>query len=482
MGLRSDFLILADDMFLKRFFHNSVSLLQKNYFFAISFLATLAYFLLGVVSFRFGAFFVFLAMIIYLCHHRFCFGIFLKDISVIWFGILSYIGVLFMALLSVYFSADKFGTLDKIEIFLILPFFLMLFFYVLVKNLEQKAFYLFSFFFSVAILSQPFATIYHYFTINSDRVVGFGDVSIIPYSLFLLLSFALCVSMIIYLKGRFKIFSCLLLCVSLFAMYANGTRALILCVVVMVFAMMVLFRNEINKKISVAISLSMFLVLLGGYFSSTYFGERFNFKKIFSHIGTVWSYAPAQMGRFDKNCFKEDSDYNCSKLSGDKLDERFSFESNSLNRLSLWKSAYVAIMKNPLIPNGFYSRFFNKNLSNIIKPDSMDYFYPRDKYTNAGYYTHMHNMILSFLFELGIVGFLLIIAIFFAIFRSFILFLHRTNNLYEKLLVSSGILFLVGFWISMFFDSIISFSNTNYTFFALLGIFLGISHRRDSCQ
>lgn len=474
---KSSFFILADEMQ-----RSKIMAFDDVKFYVIAFLMVSAYFLFQLVSFRYAVIFCALGAVICFYHYQFSLRSFIEEFYPIRFLILSYIGVIVMALVSIHFAFDAKATFKAVGIFLIAPFFLVLMFYFVMKNLPQKALVFLFFYLGIIIFSQPLATIYHYFNENLDRAVGFGDISVIPYGLFLLLSFSLSFSMIVYLKGNFRFFACLLFCMSLFAMYANGTRALILSVFVMLLVSLVLFRHRLKKSILQMTFVGILFVGMGGYFGSSYLGERLDFPKMADHIGIVWSYAPAQMGRFDKNCFKQGVDYSCSKFSGNKLDERFSFESNSLSRLSLWKSAYIAIMKNPFIPNGFYSRFFNKNLTNVIKIDSMDYFYPRKKDSDIGYYSHMHNMVLSFIFELGIIGFLLIAAIFFGILRNFVLFLNRTNNLYERLFISSIILFLMGFWVSMFFDSMISFSKTNYSFFVILGIFLGISNSKEGLK
>lgn len=448
-------------------------------FYAVAFLMVSAYLLFQLVSFRYAVIFCFIGGVICFCHYRFSLRSFIEEFYPIKFFVLSYLGVIVMALISTHFAFDAKATFKAIGIFLLGPFFLVLMFYFVMKNLPYKALAFLFFYLGIVIFSQPLVAIYHYFNSNTDRAVGFGDMPVIPYGLFLLLPFALSFSMMVYLSGKFRFFACFLLCMSVFAMYANGTRALILCVFVMLLTSLVLFRHRFKNSILWLVFIVIVFVGVGGYFGSSYLGERLNFRKMADYIGIVWSYAPAQMGRFDKKCFKQGVDYVCSEFSGNRLDERFSFESNSLIRLSLWKSAYIAIMKNPLIPNGFYSRFFNKNLANVIKLDSINYFYPRNKDADMGYYSHMHNMILSFIFELGIIGFLLIAGIFFGILRNFILFLNSPHSLYERIFISCAILFLMGFCVSMFFDSMLSFSKINYAFFVLLGIFLGISHRKE---
>lgn len=477
MALKSGFFILAGEMQKSK-----IKVFDGVKSYVAAFLMVSAYFLFQIVSFRYAVIFCSVGAVICFYHYRFSLRGFIEEFYPIKFLILSYIGVIIMALISIHFAFDSKATFKAICIFLLGPFFLTLMFYFVIKNLPQKALAFFFFYLGIIIFLQPLVTIYHYFNASLDRAVGFGDFPIIPYGLFLILAFSLSFSMVVYLKGKFRIFACLLFCMSLFAMYANGTRALIFSIVAMLLTSLVLFRNKIGKKITLLISVAILFVLVGAYCLSSHFSERFDFEKIFNHIKIVWSYAPAQMGRFDKKCFKQGAGYSCSKFSGNKLDERFSFESNSLNRLSLWKSAYIAIMKNPLIPNGFYSRFFNENLTNVIKIDSINYFYPRKKDSNIGYYTHIHNMILSFIFELGIIGFLLVVVIFFAILRSFVLFLNRTNNVYERLFMFCMILFLSGFWVSMFFDSMISFSKINYSFFVILGIFLGIPYRKEGLK
>ncbi|PAF47622.1 hypothetical protein BKH41_06915 [Helicobacter sp. 12S02232-10] len=439
------------------------------------------FFMIGAnIPDRFGAIFLLVGGLLYAYYiykSDFNFRTILREFYPIWFWILSYLGVVFMALVSVHFAFDTQATLKAIGLFLILPLILSLFFYFVIKNLSQKALRFFLILLGGMIFFHPLATIYDYFINHSDRATGFGEALIIPYGMFLILSFALGMTMVVYLSGKWRFFSYVAFGISLLAIYANGTRALILSVATMIFVALFFLHIKYKKIIIPIVFVFLTGIGIGVIFLSSHFSDRFNFKKMLEHISVVWHYAPSEMGRFDKRCFINYL-YKCSEYSGDKLDQRFSFESNALGRLSLWKSALLAIAENPFRPNGFYSRFFDKNILNVFKSSSNNHPYALNHSGKISFYDHIHNMPLSFIFELGIVGFLFIIINFCCMIRHFTSYLRQTNDFYETFFISFFIIFLSGFIISMFFDSMLSFFNFNSSFFILCGIFLGISCRK----
>lgn len=450
-------------------------------FYILAFLMASACFLFQLVSFRYAVVFCSLGAAICFYHYRFSLRSFIEEFYPIRFLILSHIGVIVMALTSIYFAFDGKATFKAIGIFLVAPFFLVLIFYFVIKNLPQKALKFLFFCLGIIIFSQPLATIYHYFNEKLDRAVGFGAIPVIPYGLFLLLSFSLSLSMIVYLKGKFRFFACLLFCVSVFAMYANGTRALILAVFAMLLISLVLFRHRLKKSILWFAFIGIVFVGVGGYFGSSYLGERFDFRKMVDHIGTVWSYAPAQMGRFDKNCFKQGAYYSCSKFSGNKLDERFSFEMSALDRLSLLKATLIYISKNPFRPNGFGAQFFYKNFSQNVSVESEDHMYHISSNQNLDLapHTHMHNMIVSLIFELGVIGFGLIVIEIFLLVRVCLSAIKAMSSMCLNIPIFGFLVFLTGLIVFVCFDVVLAYSNVDYSFFILCGIVLGLACRKS---
>ncbi|PAF42809.1 O-antigen ligase family protein [Helicobacter sp. 11S02596-1] len=414
----------------------------------------------------------------YLYQNGFKIGRIFRELHPIRFWIFSFLGVVAMALISLHFAFDSIATLKAIGQFLILPLILALFFYLVAKTCPPKALRWFLVLLGVAIFSHPIATIVDFLLTHNPRATGFGERAIIPYAIFLLLALALSVAMVIYLKGKWRFASCLLVGVSLFGLFANGTRSSILAVGVMAIVAMFFLPVRHKKPI---ITLGFVLMVgagVGLVVKSADFSERFNFKKIIEHIGIVWSYAPAEMGRFDRNCFI-DYVYSCSPFSGEKLDERFSFEMSALNRLSLWKSAWLAIKENPFRPNGFFNASFDVNLKNIFPIDSLQHPYMQNRSRTLLYYTSAHNMVLSFIFELGIEGFIFILMNFISM---LLIIRHKIfevqTEVVPKVFLVGFFIFLIGVVWNIFFDATFAWSNINYFFFILCGVALGVSCRR----
>ncbi|PAF54457.1 hypothetical protein BKH42_00660 [Helicobacter sp. 13S00482-2] len=454
----------------------------KSY--TIAFLMVFAYFLFEIVDFRYAVMFCFLGVVICFYHYEFSLRGFIKEFYPIKLWILSHIGVIVVALASMYFAFDAKATFRAVSIFLIAPLFLALMFYFVMKNLTQKALEFLFFCFSFVVFLQPLSTIFHYATNSStptiERFVGFGDMPIIPYGLFLILAFALSLVMIVYFRARWRFLGVLLLLVSLFAMYANGTRAFIFSVVAMLLVSLILFRHILKKSLLCLVFGGIVLVSVGGYFGSPHLGERLDFRKMIEHIGIVWSYAPAEMGRFDVFCFNNLTSYKCSKFSGDKLDSRFNFEINALDRISLLKATLIYISKNPFRPNGFGAQFFYKNFSRNVDIESKQHMYHVSSIENLDLapHTHMHNMIVSLIFELGVIGFSLIVIQIFVLIRICLSATKITGSMCLDIPIFGFLVFLTGLIVFMFFDVILAYSKLDYSFFILSGLVLGLACRK----
>lgn len=379
-----------------------------------------------------------------------------EDFYPIRWWIFANLGIILMACVSLFFCFNVFQTSIAILNFLIIPLTTALIFFLTFKHTAYQDQKLgIALIFSIFILHSLF-TIIHFILSGNPRSVGIGNHSIIPYTLFLLIPFALSLSLLIY--ARFKVLAVILMGISLFALHANGTRASILSVGAMIFGS-ILYPQYKYKKIIIVLTSLMFVLGIGFLIEwSGYQNTRFNFKQMIKRAGVVWSYAPAEMGRFDTLCFGNNI-YQCRKESGEMLDTRFSFESNALQRISLNKSALFIIQNNPLLPHGYYSRYWSFNLPSTLLPTQ----YP---YLTDSEHSHIHNGILSSFFELGIIGGCLYLL-------NFLLPMIwgiKRKNFYGLLLF----LTVLGIFIMSFFDSMLSFGATNITFYVFITIILAI--------
>ncbi len=419
-------------------------------------------FLLSAIgSARYGLSLIVCGGLVFLSQHPLRLNQMLQEFYPIRWWIFTSFGVLVMACVSLIFCFDVGQTSKAIVKFLLLPMLLTCLFYFVFKHLKQGEAE-FAFIGAAGIFFlHSIATIGVHLWTGDSRSVGIGDQSIIPYAIFLLFSLSIALAMLIYTP--YKFLSLCLIAISLFALYANGTRASILSVAAMILCA-VFYPKYPYKKLSIALTLCAFV---GGGAVLLEWSEkqnaRFNFKAMIEKVGIVWSYAPAEMGRFDEVCFDRNSFYRCSIYSGDRLDSRFSFESSALYRLSLSKSAIEAIKKQKFIPHGYFARFYDFNLPNNFSPKALPYL---QNYGDLRFYSHIHNGFLSAFYELGIIG-----GVFYLFTFVTLLIMGIKRKNFQNFILSLSIL---GVIVQLFLDVSLSYFAIVATYSFLIGILLGM--------
>ena len=375
------------------------------------------------------------------------------------------IGLILVAFLSLFFCFDVVQTMKVIVKTLVISMFLICLFYVLFQKSSRDEIKNIFMVVATIFFFHCVMTICVYLWSGDSRSIGIENYPIIGYAIFLLSALSIALAMLIYTP--YKFLSLCLIAISLFALYANGTRASILSVAAMILCA-VFYPKYPYKKLSIALTLCAFV---GGGAVLLEWSEkqnaRFNFKAMIEKVGIVWSYAPAEMGRFDEVCFDRNSFYRCSIYSGDRLDSRFSFESSALNRLALSKSALTIIMKNPWKPHGYYQQFFNRNIPKDLNPK--DYFYAFDE-NGRFFYNAVHNSFLSAFFEMGLIGGVLYLLEYIAL----ILYGVRQRNFYGFILT----LIVGASMIQDAFDVPLSYLGILYVFSSFVGILLGASQNK----
>lgn len=381
----------------------------------------------------------------------------IKDCYPIRWWIFANLGIIFMSFISLFFCFDILKTSIAILNFLLIPLIVFLVFFLVFKYIPQQDQNMGLKLISAIFILHSLFTIGECFIYGNPRSVGIGNHPIIPYTLFLLIPFALSLSLLVY--SRFKILAIILMATSLIALYANGTRASILSVGAMLFGL-IFYPQYKYKRIIATLAPLLLGVCIGLLIEwSAHQNARLNFKRMIENIGIVWNYAPAEMGRFDSKCFIDPS-YRCRAESGTLPDPRFSFESNALQRLSLNKSAICIIQNNPLLPHGYYSRYWNSNLPLTLSSKQHSYLINSE-------HNHIHNEILSSFFELGIIGGCLYLSTFFLL----LVWSIKQKGFYRFLLFS----ITLGTFVMSFFDSMLSLGSIKILFYSLIGILFGIN-------
>lgn len=384
----------------------------------------------------------------------------LKDLYPIRWWIFVNLGIIAMAFVSLFFCFDIIQTIKTIVFFLITPLSIALIFFIVFKHSNNKVQNIgLIFIFSIFILHSIFTAL-NFVLYNNPRSVGIGNHPIIPYTLFLLIPLSLSLSLFIY--SRFKLIALIVCIISLFALYANGTRASLLSIACMSIGM--ILYPEYNNKKNVTLLFVIFIVFFGWIFLewSARQDTRINFKHMIEKFSVVWSYSSSEMGRFDQKCFAKTTIYQCRPESGNMLDTHFIFESNALQRLSLNKMGYNAIKDNPFRPNGFFPLFFDLNLPENIAEKDFFYFQNHD---GLRFYQHIQNGFLSAFFELGIIGGILYVASF----GILIILSLKCRNLYGFLLFN----WIVGVIPQNLLDVPFAYGGITLVSYAIIGILLG---------
>lgn len=194
---------------------------------------------------------------------------------------------------------------------------------------------------------------------------------------------------------------------------------------------------------AIALSVVTFLYLLGDSIS-----HRFDVKGKSERIVKILNLPPAQMGMYAQNT--------------ELLSE--------VSRLSMWKSIYEAMKLDPVTPRGYgrglYSKTIKEEFSNephLIPPDGVLFQFP-------------HNSFLGILYQLGIVGFIILLMLFFMVSKTILIGYRNSFMRVDKLFLAAIFLAIIGFWGNMLFSSFFVDSEARMLYF-LIGLALGIATR-----
>lgn len=408
----------------------------------------------------------------------------LSELKAIWIPLAAFSVVVIMAYISLFWAADTKGTLKAIRQYLLEPGLIMLGVYLIIKRLDSRGLWFLCIALFLALSYHPFATIYDFFSSEKFAKYGFGILGwhyramlngyYVPptvYVFYLVFSLGFALALCVFTRGFWKFASFLLPLINLGAIVANGGRFALLAAFAVLFSPFVLCAYR-YKKIILSGLFAIFVVLLFGLYQvSEKWGERYNFHDMTNHFAEVWETPPAEMGKFWDKC-NVWSQF-CSPHSLNKSAD-FAWELSSLLRISMLKTTILAIAENPLRPNGYHFQQFYKNLERIFPKDSESYIF------TYIHYAHNHIYILSFWFELGLIGFLGVVF--------FVLYLYKKyKDLYiplsytkqndlnlPSLPLASGIIFgFSGLIVANFFDCI-PVRDGNLVLFILFGIVLAL--------
>lgn len=373
-----------------------------------------------------------------------------------------------MAHASLFFCFDISKTLISIFSFWLIPLSIMLVSFLVFLKLRFDPTKVTMLILGIFLLAHIVATIFQWIVFNQPRSAGLamGQTPIIPYSIFL--SLGLCYSICLFYFTIYKKTAFTSFILSIIALYANGSRCLILVIISLLLFSIIFFKCTEKRPIVILSIFTIFLVLVSILNLNHQRSNRFDFYSIFTNIPKILQSSPSSIGQYDRDCFLVDQKYLCDPQSliqqnKPKLDPSF------LNRISLYKSAFLIVMDNPLRPNGYNQHYFKYNIPSDTDPSNLPY--PRDK-DGLSYYGEIHNSFLSAFFEMGIIGGLAYIAFFAYLFIIGI----RHKNFFSTLLA----MFTLSISIIALFDIPLGSGTTACFSFFIFGMCLGMIHRKDS--
>lgn len=408
--------------------------------------------------------------------------------------ILLYLIVIFLALLSLKYTADTKESFRLIRTDLIFVMIVFISSYIIFSLMSKPMLKSFIYAFGISLIVINIFMLIHYIELyNTSKAsrpdIAFFDIRasaswtnlIIPFANWHLIAFSFFLSISIFIRGwGYKLLFISLMLVSIICIAMSGTRTFAICIMIIILSLFLILRYRYKKTITLFafICLCAISFVVINYSSNwNVLQGRFDIKNMINNFSIVWSKPPSMMGQFDVNCNSVICHPNSlNKSSTLKQDQ------SSLIRLSLFKSATLAIMQNPLRPNGYGHNLFSKNLeSRFFSPFDINYPYfyvitqqsdisSRDEAfkKSARQYNlksgnilsipstmmHVHNQLLSFIFELGIIGFIAICL--FAIFQFIIAYKNFIFFLNKDMFFSSFSLFMmlyiIGNTIGMLFD------------------------------
>ena len=351
----------------------------------------------------------------------------MQEFKAIWLVLVCLILVIGIAYLSLYFAYNIGATKQAIRQYLLEPSLFLLMSYLIVRRLNDKELMLFFVLLCVALCYHPLVTLYDFFSSKAFAKSGFSTIgyyrAMLPhyhtpatvYAFYLLVTLGMSLSLAIFMRGVWRLAAVgfVLLCFG--AIIANGGRFALLSALVILLSPLLLYSYT-HKR---AIVLGVFVALCVGfgalYAVSEKWGARYNFHSMINNFYSIWNTPPAEMGKYNKGC-KATS---CSPHSLDKPSD-ISMEYSSLSRISMLKSSILAILENPLRPNGFHFQQFPYNIQNIFPLDSINHPFPIASKGGERIFPHAHNHnhIVSFWFELGAIGFVCVALVVWVLLRN----------------------------------------------------------------
>lgn len=407
----------------------------------------------------------------------------------IWFALVCLLVVIIMAYISLFFAVDSKATLQAIRQYLLEPSLFLVLGFFLTTKLDERGLRLLLIGLCLALSYHPIATIWDFFTSAQFRENGFAimgyyramthlfhtpDATL--YAFWLALGFCIALAFMVYAKGLGKILAFIALAVIFFSSLANGSRFLVLTCCFCLLLPFILLSYKHKAKILLSVGLLVCIASFGAYFFSDKLNPRFNIKNMIDNFRVVWSYYPAEMGRFSPDCYTY---LDCSTYSKqeDENSKHIRYEESSLSRISAMKSGLTIASLNPFIPHGFGSlNELMKNLRTNFDEKLLPYRYMTINGERLPM-LHIHHQWISFLCETSIIG-LVAISLFFIYFlvrtrKTLICSTSRTANI---IILSLGC--FVGGLMFMFNFDIMLWREENLTTFILLGILLGVCYGR----
>lgn len=431
-------------------------------------------FIYGHISIRLpiNLLYAFVVIFVLFCYKDICLEV-LKPLK---FPLFCMAVVMVMACISLHYALDSKMTIQSMRQYLFEPFIFMMGAYLLLHGLnerEAKVFYILLFF---ALCYHPFATIYDFFVYGHGQFGYRATFSLYRiaqtiYVFYLLFPLGLAIMMTLLSQSYVRWLCFVFVCVCYGALLCNGGRFGILAGSLMLLCPFVFCAYRYKKFILLGIFAFILGICALIYSLSMHWDKRFNFAYTIDNFAKVWDTPPAAMGKYWGGCTPKI----CPPASLVQ-DSNIRIDYSSLVRISLLKTTILAIVNNPLRPNGYHFQQFPRNINAIFPLDSQNHYF------SAHYVYHNHSYVTSVWFELGVVGFLgvacFVCFIFyrFASLRIGLKGLGR-NREFWCLCMAGGIAFgLVGLIVSNFFDCI-PIRDGQLVLFVLFGVCLASLER-----
>jgi O-antigen ligase len=405
----------------------------------------------NITAIQNGLFLLFMLIFIYFNFKQFDYKDFLKiKTFFIIFGVL-----LFLAIISSFYSINQKETLSEIRSEFIKPliYFILIFFLINLSNRDKiiKLFFLlgcvlaFHTFLNIGIWIDNGGWPSRTGGLLDGTIVSFG-ISAAGERFGIWTTYALAFS-ISMLFTKYEKITYVFILIVFISIIANHTRATFIGSIFILFSYFIFFYK--NKLIKFLLLFLFILSIISFTFYSKNFEERFNIYNMISSLKYLDDYTPSEF-----------------KI----LEDNYGLGHSTVSRLAMWKSVILYRMDEPFYPQSYGRFLYGKSLKEINK----------DKQENIPYvvYSQTHSDFMSMLFSLGIVG-----LIFFILLLSYTLkisYILTTNSNYKAfgIFVFLGTFGYIG---SMIFGSF--FGDTEQLFFyILLGAILAlyVKHLNES--